>query len=278
LARAIFCQSCASVALKLGETKVQSTPEPSVRLWQDYTCPNRLKLQRDGVTCVPGSVTHGPGKSYSSIVHHKTTAVLLCASLLALTQANASNRGNVFITVQRGGCGIDPAFPLSASIWPNDASGYREADGIKLPTLMGREKITASVSLRSGYYKIVIAGGRCYEDFEPFVVLSGRQRHITVSPNSFIAKPGVDYDIYYPPYGAVAGHLSAGQSHPELIAEAAPTTPDLPRIYEPNVEPDGWYYFDRLFVGKYRLRMFTANHHRSEMEIRVTQNHIIVNW
>lgn len=160
---------------------------------------------------------------------------------------------NVVISVPHSGCGAAArGETIELAIGRN---GRSPGDGTVWPDIRPFPW-HGSYALSTGYYSAEIAGKYCWEAFYPFVVLGGHERHLTLVPNSWAWDPKIlDYDTYPVPYGAVVGHLRPGETRPRLrgLDEQRSHVNRWWNNYDAIVEPDGWFYFDRVFTGRYAL-------------------------
>jgi hypothetical protein len=156
----------------------------------------------------------------------------------------------VVVTVPREGCHASDESnqPAYLSVWRNDQ--YPGSD----PTMPPDHRIDQTqitIAVNPGYERLLIASDHCWEESFPFAVVAGHNRHVLARMPDWMRKPGVDYDMYASPYGALVGQLHVNQSSPRLVGEA--------HTYTPIVEDDKWFYFDDVGVGSYDLQVQTGS-------------------
>jgi hypothetical protein len=164
----------------------------------------------------------------------------------------------IHVAVDRSGCAIShPNEVLYLFLWRVD---QRPGDGSTWPprrTVTGRETLFQS---EPGYYRIELTSKHCWERFYPVAVLPRHSRHILLQPWNWVRREHTLYDLFYAPYGAVAGELKKGESAPSLRESSQVTAEKRPQqIYSASLEPDGFYYFDEVGPGSYTISIPSPN-------------------
>ncbi len=190
---------------------------------------------------------------------------LLLLTTTALIPRLALADQTVVVTVPREGCRASDKSnqPAYVSVWRNDQ--YPGSDPTMPPDhRIDRTQITITVD--TGYERLLIASQHCWEDEFPFAVVAGHNRHVLARMQDWIRKPGVDYDTFAGPHGALVGQLHVDQSSPRLVGAA--------HTYTPIVEDDKWFYFDDVAVGSYDLQVKTGSS-VSHQHVAIVDNQVL---